>query len=61
MRVSRYPVRRAGMALLMALVDCGVQAVKKDSSWKELKEFLAFAKQNPGKATVGNAGMGSVK
>ena len=35
-------------------------SVKKDAPWKDLKEFLAYAKQNPGKVTVGNSGTGSV-
>jgi len=35
-------------------------AVNKDAPWKDLKEFLAYAKQNPGKVTVGNSGTGSV-
>lgn len=35
-------------------------AVKKDAPWKDFKEFLAYAKQNPGKVTVGNSGTGSV-
>ena len=35
-------------------------AVAKDAPWKDFKEFLAYAKKNPGKITVGNSGMGSV-
>lgn len=45
---------------------CGVGAetvalaVRKDAPWKDLKEFLAYAKANPGKLNVGNSGAGSV-
>ncbi|MCL5809016.1 MAG: tripartite tricarboxylate transporter substrate binding protein [Deltaproteobacteria bacterium] len=35
-------------------------AVSKNAPWKSLKEFIAHAKQNPGKVTMGNSGMGSV-
>ena len=35
-------------------------AVNKTSPWKDFKEFVAHIKQNPGKVTVGNSGMGSV-
>ena len=35
-------------------------AVNKTAPWKDFKEFIAFAKQNPGKVTMGNSGMGSV-
>lgn len=35
-------------------------AVSKNAPWKNLKEFIAHAKQNPGKVTMGNSGMGSV-
>jgi len=35
-------------------------AVAKDAPWKNFKEFIAYAKANPGKITVGNSGMGSV-
>lgn len=34
--------------------------VNKTASWKDFKEFVAYIKQNPGKVTVGNSGMGSV-
>ncbi len=35
-------------------------AVNKTAPWKDFKEFIAYAKQNPGKVTMGNSGMGSV-
>ncbi len=35
-------------------------AVSKNAPWKDLREFLANAKKNPGKVTIGNSGMGSV-
>jgi tripartite-type tricarboxylate transporter receptor subunit TctC len=35
-------------------------AVAKDAPWKDFKEFIAYAKKNPGKVTIGNSGMGSV-
>ena len=35
-------------------------AVAKDAPWKNFKEFIAHAKKNPGKITIGNSGMGSV-
>jgi len=34
-------------------------AVKADSPWKTLDEFAAYAKENPGKVTVSNSGVGS--
>lgn len=35
-------------------------AVAKNAPWKDFKEFIAHAKKNPGKVTMGNSGMGSV-
>jgi tripartite-type tricarboxylate transporter receptor subunit TctC len=35
-------------------------AVNKTAPWKDFKEFVAYIKQNPGKVTMGNSGMGSV-
>lgn len=32
--------------------------VKKDAPWKDLKEYVEYAKQNPGKITIGNGGAG---
>lgn len=36
-----------------------VIAVKTDAPWKDLKEFMAFAKANPGKVKLGDSGTGS--
>jgi tripartite-type tricarboxylate transporter receptor subunit TctC len=35
-------------------------SVNKTAPWNTFKEFIAFAKQNPGKIRIGNSGMGSV-
>ena len=35
-------------------------AVNKTAPWKDIKEFVAQVKQNPGKITIGNSGIGSV-
>jgi len=35
-------------------------AVNKTAPWKDFKEFVTYVKQNPGKVTVGNSGIGSV-
>ena len=37
----------------------GLIAIKKDFAAKTLKEFIAHAKANPGKVTLGHAGIGS--
>lgn len=34
-------------------------AVRKDAPWKTFQEFAAYAKANPGKVKIGNAGHGS--
>lgn len=34
-------------------------AVKIDAPWKDIREFVAYAKQNPGKVRIGNSGRGS--
>lgn len=34
-------------------------AVKKDARWNTIEEFFAYAKENPGKVTVANSGVGS--
>jgi tripartite-type tricarboxylate transporter receptor subunit TctC len=41
------------------LAESPVLVVKGDSKWKSLAEFLADAKSNPGKITLGNSGPGS--
>jgi tripartite-type tricarboxylate transporter receptor subunit TctC len=35
-------------------------AVSKTAPWKDFREFIAHIKQNPGKVTIGNSGLGSV-
>ena len=42
-----------------ALVESPVLAVRSDSPWKTLADFLSDAKARPGKITVGNSGVGS--
>jgi tripartite-type tricarboxylate transporter receptor subunit TctC len=39
-------------------MDPSMFLVKSDAPWKDLKEFLNYAKQNPDKITVGNSGAG---
>ena len=34
--------------------------VRKDAPWNSLKEFIEYAKANPGKVQVGNSGTGSI-
>ena len=41
------------------LVESPVLAVRAESPWKTLGDFLADAKAHPGKLTVGNSGIGS--
>ncbi len=38
--------------------DPGMFLVKSESPWKSLKEFIDYAKKNPGMITVGNSGAG---
>lgn len=40
--------------------DPGAMAVGKDSKWKSLKDMIAYAKANPKKVKVGNAGIGAL-
>jgi tripartite-type tricarboxylate transporter receptor subunit TctC len=50
---------RAFDPVARVLVESPVLAVRADSPWKTLGEFLADAKARPGKITVGNSGIGS--
>lgn len=49
----------AFVAVAMVAKTFGLIALKKDFPAKTLKEFLAYAKANPGKVTLGHAGIGS--
>jgi tripartite-type tricarboxylate transporter receptor subunit TctC len=40
-------------------IELPVLAVRADSPWKTLKEFIEHAKANPGKLRIGNSGAGS--
>ena len=39
---------------------CAAIAVKSDSPWKTFDEYLAYAKANPGKVSIGNSGYGAI-
>ena len=39
--------------------EASALAVKADAPWKDLKEFVEYAKANPGEVTVANSGVGS--
>jgi tripartite-type tricarboxylate transporter receptor subunit TctC len=49
----------AFVAVAMIAKTFGLVAIKKDHPAKTLKEFIAHAKANPGKVTLGHAGIGS--
>jgi tripartite-type tricarboxylate transporter receptor subunit TctC len=40
--------------------DPSTLTVRADAPWNSVEEFLAYAKSNPGKATISNAGNGSI-
>ena len=44
--------------LVNVLTDPGIIVVGKDSKFKTLQDFMEYSKQNPGKTTVGNSGVG---
>lgn len=50
---------RAFDPVARVLVESPVLAVRADSPWKTLAEFLADARAHPGRLTVGNSGIGS--
>jgi tripartite-type tricarboxylate transporter receptor subunit TctC len=50
---------RAFDAVARVLAESPVLAVKGDSKWKTLNDFIADAKSRPGKITVANSGTGS--
>ena len=45
--------------IAMVAKTFGIVALRKDFPAKDLKEFIAFAKSNPGKVNLGHAGVGS--
>ncbi len=51
---------RAYDPLMRINADAAALTVHKDAPWNTLKEFIDFARANPGKVTIGNSGPGSV-
>jgi len=45
--------------MLMVIDMSAVLAVKVDAPWKTFKEFISYAKANPGKVQMGNSGVGA--
>jgi tripartite-type tricarboxylate transporter receptor subunit TctC len=45
--------------LLMVVDMSAALAVKVDAPWKSFKEYIAYAKANPGKVQMGNSGVGA--
>ena len=45
--------------ILMVIDMPAALAVKTDAPWKNFKEYISYAKANPGKVQMGNSGMGA--
>jgi tripartite-type tricarboxylate transporter receptor subunit TctC len=45
--------------LLMVVDMSGALAVRADAPWKTFKEYVSYAKANPGKVQMGNTGLGA--
>jgi len=45
--------------MIMVIDMPAALAVKTDAPWKNFKEFISYAKANPGKVQMGNSGMGA--
>ena len=58
---SRLPYKGPGdiTPLIAAIRSASFLAVRGDAPWKTMKEFIDFAKSNPGKIRVGTPGIGS--
>ena len=50
---------RAFDPVARVLVETPLLVVKSDAPWKDLRDFVAYAKTNPATVTVGNSGAGS--
>jgi tripartite-type tricarboxylate transporter receptor subunit TctC len=50
---------RAFDPVARVLAETPLLVVKSDAPWQDLREFIAYAKSNSGKVTVGNSGAGS--
>ena len=46
--------------ILVAVDLTAALAVRADAPWKTFKEFISYAKTNPGKVQMGNSGIGAV-
>jgi tripartite-type tricarboxylate transporter receptor subunit TctC len=46
-------------AVARVSVELPVLAVRSDAPWKTLRDFIEYAKANPGKVRIGNSGSGS--
>ena len=58
MKVSWDPLKDFTYIIHVTAYTFGV-VVKNDAPWKTFKEFMAYAKANPGKVKLANSGMGA--